>query len=42
LSFKLIPIEKKIEVVSRVISGEKVQPVAREIGVHSILSGTIL
>jgi len=26
LSFKLIPVEKKIEVVSRVLSGEKIQP----------------
>jgi len=26
LSFKAIPVEKKIEVVSRVISGEKIQP----------------
>jgi len=34
LSFKSIPAEKKIEVVSRVVSGNKVQPVAREIGVH--------
>lgn len=34
MSFKPIPVEKKIEAVSRVISGEKIQPVAREIGVH--------
>ena len=34
LSFKPIPVEKKIETVSRVIAGQKIQPVAREIGVH--------
>lgn len=34
MSFKPIPVEKKIEAVSRVIAGEKIQPVAREIGVH--------
>jgi len=27
LSFKIISVEKKIEVVSRVLSGEKIQPV---------------
>jgi len=27
LSFKPIPVEKKIEAVSRVIAGEKIQPV---------------
>ena len=34
MSFKPIPVEKKIETVSRVITGQKIQPVAREIGVH--------
>ena len=34
MSFKSIPVEKKIKAVSRVVSGEKIQPVAREIGVH--------
>lgn len=34
MSFKSIPVEKKIEAVSRVVSGGKIQPVAREIGVH--------
>jgi len=34
LSFKLVPVQKKIEAVSRVVAGEKVQPVAREVGVH--------
>ncbi len=34
MSFKPISVEKKIEAVSRVISGNKIQPVAREIGVH--------
>jgi len=36
LSFKSILVEKKIEVVSRAISGEKVRLVAREIGVHGV------
>mgnify|MGYP001049405621 CR=1 FL=1 len=34
MSFKSIPVEKKIEAVSKVVSGEKIQPVAKEIGVH--------
>jgi len=33
LSFKPVPVEEKIEAVSKVVSGKKVQPVAREIGV---------
>jgi len=34
LSFKPVPTQKKIEAVSRVVAGEKVQPVARKVGVH--------
>jgi transposase-like protein len=34
LSFKPISVGKKIEVVSKVLSGKKTQPVAREAGVH--------
>jgi len=34
LDFKSISVEKKIEAVSRVASGKKIQPVAREIGVY--------
>jgi len=34
LSFKPVSIEKKIQAVSRVVAGEKVQPVARDIRVH--------
>lgn len=34
MSFKPVPVQKKIEAISRVIAGEKVQPVAREVGVH--------
>ena len=34
MSFKPVSIEKKIQAVSRVVVGEKVQPVARDIGVH--------
>jgi len=34
LSFKPVSVQKKIEAISRVIAGEKVQPVAREVGVH--------
>jgi len=34
LSFKPVPVEKKIEAVSRVIVGKKIQPVAKEIRVH--------
>lgn len=34
MSFKPIPVEKKIEAISRVVSGNKVQPVAKEIGIH--------
>jgi len=34
LSLKPIPVKKKIEVVSRMIAGEKIQPIAREVGVH--------
>ena len=32
LSFKRIPVERKIEVIRRVVNGEKIQPVARKIG----------
>ena len=34
MSFKPIPVEKKIEAVSRVIAGEKIQPGARKTEVH--------
>lgn len=34
LSFKSIPVEKKIEAVSKVMFGENIQPVAREIEIH--------
>ncbi len=34
LSFKPIPIDKKIKAVSKVVSGEKIQPVAKEIGIR--------
>jgi len=34
LSFKPIPVDKKIEAASKVVSGKKIQPVAKEIGVH--------
>ena len=34
MSFKLTPVKKKTKLVSRVISEEKIQAVAREIGVH--------
>lgn len=34
MSFKPISVNKKIEAVSRVVSGEKIQPVAREIEVR--------
>jgi len=34
LGFKPIPVEKKIEAAFRVVSGNKIQPVAREIAVH--------
>ena len=34
MSFKPVSVQKKIEAISRVIAGEKVQPVAREVGVH--------
>lgn len=33
LSFKLIPVERKVEVIYRVVKGEKIQPIARETGV---------
>jgi len=33
LSSRLIPVEKKIEVVSRTIIGENIQSMAREVGV---------
>lgn len=33
MGFRPIPVEKKIEVIYRVIKGEKIQPVAREAGV---------
>jgi transposase-like protein len=33
-SFKPIPVEKKMEAVSKAIAGDRIQPVAREIGVH--------
>lgn len=36
MSFKPVSVEKKIEAVSRVVAGEKVQPVARDVGVHRI------
>ncbi len=36
LGFKPILVEKKIEALSRVVSGKKILPVAREIGVHRI------
>jgi len=36
LGFKLVPVQKKIEAVSRVVAGEKIQPVARDGGVHRI------
>ena len=34
MGFKSISTQKKIEAISRVIAGKKVQPVAREVGVH--------
>ena len=34
MSFKPIPVDKKIKAVSKVVSGEKIQPVAKEIGIH--------
>jgi len=34
LNFKSVPVEKKIQAVSRVVAREKVQPVARDAGVH--------
>jgi len=34
LSFKPVPVQKKTETVSIVIAEKKVQPVAREVGVH--------
>jgi len=34
LGFKPVPTQKKIEAVSRVVAGEKVQPAARKVGVH--------
>ena len=34
MSFEPVPVQKKIEAISRVIAGKKVQPVAREVGVH--------
>jgi len=34
LGFKPVPTQKKIEAVSRVMAGEKGQPVARKVGVH--------
>ncbi|MEA1964744.1 MAG: helix-turn-helix domain-containing protein [Candidatus Aerophobetes bacterium] len=33
MSFKPIPVERKIEVIYRVVKGEKIQPIAREAGV---------
>jgi len=33
LSFKPIPVEKKVKVRYRVVKGEKIQPIAREAGV---------
>ena len=30
MSFKPIPVERKIEVIYRVVKGEKIQPIARE------------
>ena len=36
LSFKPIPVEKKIEAVSNVVSRQKIQPVARKVGVHRV------
>lgn len=32
-SFKPIPVERKVEVIYRVVKGEKIQPIAREVGV---------
>lgn len=37
LSLKPIPVEKKIEVVSRTIAGEKIQAIAREVGFIDLL-----
>ena len=34
MGFKPVPTQKKIEAASRVGAGEKVQPVARKVGVH--------
>ena len=34
MGFKSISVERKIQAVSRVVSGEKVQPVAKDVGVH--------
>jgi hypothetical protein len=33
LSYRPIPVDKKIEVIYRVIEEEKIQPIAREAGV---------
>lgn len=33
MSFKPIPVEKKVKVIYRVVKGEKIQPIAREAGV---------
>jgi len=33
LAFKRIPVERKIEVIYRVVKGDKIQPIAREAGV---------
>jgi len=33
LAFKRISVERKIEVIYRVVKGEKIQPIAREAGV---------
>ena len=33
MSFKPIPVERKIEVIYRVVKGDKIQPIAREAGV---------
>lgn len=33
LSFKPIPVERKVEVICRVVKGEKIQPIAGEAGV---------
>jgi len=35
LGFESISVERKIQAVSRVASGEKVQPVAKDVGVGS-------